>query len=115
MLESVDWKFRLTGKRIVQVKTKSASVRKIAVLDVLTNLMFAVEVPKEVDFESLEIDKEYLFSLKGYTSKKVDNVENEFLGFFEETDIDQNFEDFIRAYWVYPAKIQFDLVEVEEA
>jgi len=56
LLESADWIFRLTDRRIVQVKTKNTSVRKIAVLDVLTNLMFAVEAPKELDFENIEVE-----------------------------------------------------------
>jgi hypothetical protein len=115
LLESADWIFRLTDKRIVQVKTKNMSVQKIAVLDVLTNLMFAVEAPEEFDFEVVETGKEYLFSLKVYTSKKVEDVDAEFLGFFEAADVNQKIEDFIKAYWVYPAKIRFDLTEVEEA
>jgi len=115
LLESADWIFRLTDRRIGQVKTKNTSVRKIAVLDVLTNLMFAVEAPKELDFENIETGKEYLFNLKVYTSKKVEGVDAEFLGFFEAADVNQKIEDFIRAYWVYPAKIRFDLTEVEDA
>ncbi len=97
------------------VKTKNTGVRKIAVLDVETNLMFAVEVPAEIDFESIKEGKNYMFDLKVYTSKKVDDVEGEFVAFFEAADISQKLEDFIRAYWVYPSKIRFDLFEAEEA
>ncbi len=35
-------------------------VRKVAVLDVLTNLMFAVEVPDMISMKELSVDKEYL-------------------------------------------------------
>lgn len=109
------WIFRDTNKRLVTVKAKNADIRKIAVLDALTNLMFAVEVPLEMDFERLEIGNNYLFELKVFTSKNVDDVEGEFIDFFEAGDINQNIEDFIRAYWVHPTKIRFDLAEVEEA
>ena len=34
--------------------------------------------------------------------------------FFDALDVDQAAEDFIKAYWVYPIKIRFELVEVEE-
>ena len=115
MFTENQWIFRYNNKRLVTVKAKSADVRKIAVLDVLTNLMFAVEVPQEIDLESLKIGKDYMFDLKVFTSRDVDCVEGEFVAFFEAADINQDIEDFIRAYWVYPAKIRFELSEVEEA
>ena len=115
MFTEKQWIFRYTDKRLVTIKAKSADVRKIAVLDVLTKLTFAVEVPQEIDLESLKIGKDYMFDLKIYTSKDVGGVEGEFVAFFEAGDINQNIEDFIRAYWVYPKKIRFDLAEVEEA
>ena len=49
-LES-DWNFRVFDKRLVVVKTKNESVRKVAVLDVLTNLMFAVDSARH-DFDA---------------------------------------------------------------
>ncbi len=107
--------FRKTDKRLVVVKTKSEAARKIAVLDALTNLMFMVQTPESVDMEGLAVNKEYLFTLRILTAKEVSDVPKDFVGFFEALDIDQETEDFIRAYWAYPAKIRFELVEVEEA
>ena len=40
--------------------------------------------------------------------------DKEFYNFFDALDVDQAAEDFIKAYWVYPSKIRFELVEVEE-
>ena len=40
-----NWNFRVFDKRLIVVKTKNERIRKTAILDVLTNVMFAVEVP----------------------------------------------------------------------
>jgi hypothetical protein len=112
-LES-DWNFRVFDKRLVVAKAKNESVRKFAMLDVLTNLPFAVEVPEEFEMQQLVIGKEYLANLRVYTSKNMESVDKDFINFFEALDIDQTIQDFIKAYWIYPDKIRFQLVEVEE-
>ena len=109
-----DWNFRVFDKRLIVVKTKNESVCKVAVLDVLTNLMFAVEVPDTVPMQELGVEKEYLANLRVYLTKNVEGVEGDFVNFFEALDIDQSIEDFIKAYWVYPSKIRFILESVEE-
>ncbi len=110
-----DWNFRVFDKRLVVIKTKNTSVRKVAVLDVLTNVTFAIDVPDMISMdEELTIDNEYLVNLRVYTTKKLNAVDKDFLDFFEALDIDQNIEDFIKAYWIYPSKIRFELVEIEE-
>jgi hypothetical protein len=117
-LDSVDskvWNFRAQDKRLIVVKTKSESVRKAAVLDVLSNLAFAVEITGELSFDDLKVNGEYLATLKVYTSKNLDGIDKEFYNFFEASDIDQSMEDYIKAYWVYPSKIRFQLESVEEA
>ena len=96
------------------MKTKVESVRKAAVIDVLTNLSISLNVPNEFAMEDLAANKEYLASIKVYTSKNLQGVDEEFTNFFDAVDVDQNVEDFIKAYWVYPSKIRFELVEVEE-
>jgi len=109
-----DWNFRLLDKRLVTVKTKSEAARKIVVLDVLTNLMFTVYAVETIDIGKLEVDTEYIFNLNVYTSKNVDNIKEDFVSFFEALDIDQSMDDFIKAYWAYPTKTRFELIEVEE-
>lgn len=109
-----DWNFRILDKRLVVVKTKNESVRKVAVLDVLTNLTFAVEVPGTISMQELNAEKEYLANLKVYTSKNLKGVDKDFVNFFEALDVDQRIEDFIKAYWIYPTKIRFELLDVEE-
>ena len=109
-----NWNFRVFDKRLIVVKTKNESVRKVAVLDVLTNLMFSVEVPDMISMKELIVDTEYLANLRVYTAKDVGNVDKEFINFFEALDIDQSIEDFIKAYWIYPSKIRFELAEIEE-
>jgi len=109
-----NWNFRILDKRLVVVKTKTESNHKVAVLDVLTNLMFTVQVPVTIPLEQLTPNHEYLFNLRVLTSKLVDDVDKDFVGFFEALDIDQYIEDFIKAYWVYPTKVRFQLEEIEE-
>src|SRR5271157_1817203 len=112
-LES-DWNFRVFDKRLIVVKTKNENVRRVAVLDVLTNLTFSVEVPDMISMKELDVDGEYFANLRVYTAKDTGNVDKNFIDFFEDLDIDQSIEDFIRAYWIYPSKIRFELVEIEE-
>jgi hypothetical protein len=63
--------------------------------------------------ESLEVEKGYLATLRVYTLKNPMGVKSDFVEFFEVLDVDQSAEDFIRAYWLYPDLIRFELVEVE--
>ena len=109
-----EWNFRVFDKRLVVVKTKNNSVHKVAVLDVLTNLMFAIEIPDMISMKELSIDTEYLANLRVYTAKNMENIDKDFIDFFETLDIDQNIEDFIKAYWIYPNKIRFELEDIEE-
>jgi len=109
-----EWNFRMTTQRLIVVKTKAESVRKAAALDVLTNLSISLNIPNEFAMEDLAANKEYLATLKAYTSNNLKGVDEEFTNFFSAVDVDQNVEDLIKAYWVYPNKIRFELVEVEE-
>ena len=110
-----EWNFRVNAQRLVIVKTVAAKVRKAAVLDVLTQISFALEIPDDYPIEKLQANKEYLAQFKVYTSKKLEGVDKHFISFFDVVDVDQNVEDFIKAYWVYPAKMRFELTEVEES
>jgi hypothetical protein len=84
------------------------------VLDVLTNLSFAIYVPDNISMESLIPEKEYFAQLKVYTYKSNQGIEKEFINFFEAIDVDQALEDFIKAYWIYPSKISFELEKLGE-
>lgn len=110
------WNFRKQDKRLVTVKTKAEHIRKVAVVDELTNIMFMVEVPADssTPLEQLELGKEYLFNLKVLTSKNLNDVKPDAINFFQAIDIDQPIEDFIQAYWLYPTKVRFQLTETEE-
>jgi len=109
-----DWNYRKTDQRLIVVKTKNINVRKAAALDVLTNMSIAINIPEEISIDNLQPETEYLAQLKVYTSKNLEGIDKEFVDFFDALDIDQSTEDFIKAYWVYPSKIMFELVEVEE-
>ncbi len=109
-----DWNFRVFDQRLIVVKTKNPAVRKAAVLDVVTNLMFTIEVPGEISMDDLVVNKEYLANLRVYTQKNVADVDKDFISFFEALDIDQSIEDFLKAFWVYPGKIRFKLDSLEE-
>ena len=69
-----DWNFRVFDKRLVVVKAKNESIRKVAVLDVVTNLPFAVEVPDMISLRELIVGKEYLANLRVYTSKNLEGL-----------------------------------------
>jgi hypothetical protein len=112
--QETNWNFRKTDQRLIVIKTKNTNIHKAAALDVLTNVSFALEVPENTRMEELQLEKEYLTQLKVYTSKSLEGIDKEFFNFFDALDVDQDMENFIKAYWVYPTKIRFELVEVEE-
>ena len=109
----IDWVYRIFERRTVSVKAKNEQVRKIAAVDLLTSLPFGVEVPIDVPMENLEIEKAYFASLKVYTARNIEGTAPEYVEFFEVLDVDQSIEDFIKAYWLYPKLIRFELVEAE--
>ncbi len=112
--QETDWNYRKTDQRLIVVKTKNENIGKAAALDVLTNLSFSVDIPEKITVKNLLLEKEYLANLKVYTSKNLDGIDKEFFNFFDALDVDQAMEDFIRAYWVYPSKIRFELEAIEE-
>ena len=109
-----DWNFRKIDQRLIVIKTKNENIRKATALDVLTNLPLAINVPESIPMEDLQPEKEYLAQLKVFTLKNLEGIDKEFLNFFDALDIDQAIEDFIKAYWVYPSKIRFELADLEE-
>ena len=111
--EQGDWNYRSLDSRRVVIKGKSNEVRKVSIIDVLTGLPLPLEAPTEFDMQSLDIEKGYYVTFKIYTLKRVEGVPADFVDFFEVLDVDQKTEDFIKAYWLYPSYIRFELVEAE--
>lgn len=108
-----NWSYRITASRQITVKARNDSLRKISVIDVSTNLPFPLEATVNSSTKSLEVEKMYFATFRVYTLKNVENVSSDFVEFFKAVDTDQSFEDFIKAYWLYPSYIRFDLVEAE--
>jgi hypothetical protein len=111
--EQGDWNYRSLDSRRVVIKGKSNEVRKVSIIDVLTGLPLPLEVPTEFDMQSLDIEKGYYVTFKIYTLKKAEGVPADFVEFFQVLDVDQKTDDFIKAYWLYPSYIRFELVEAE--
>ncbi len=107
------WSFRIEAIRQIVVKARNDQVRKVSVVDVLTNAPFPLETRKDFPQESLEVQRNYYATFKVYTLKDVKDVAADFVDFFEAVDVDQSVEDFLKAYWLYPNYIRFELVEVE--
>ena len=108
-----DWNYRTVDSRRILVKAKSDDLRKISVIDMLTGLSFPLEAPTDFNAQSLEKEKGYFVTFKIYTLKKAEEVPADFVEFFKVVDVDQKTEDFIKAYWIYPRYIRFELVEAE--
>ena len=106
-----DWNYRTIDSRRILVKGKSDDLRKISAIDVLTGLPFPLEASTDFNTQSLEKEKGYFVTFKIYTLKKVEEVPADFVEFFKVIDVDQKTEDFIKAYWLYPRYIRFELVE----
>lgn len=112
--KEAEWNYRKTDQRLIIVKSKNENIRRVAVLDVLTNVPLTINIPEDIAINDLQIEKEYLTHLKVYTSKNLEGINEEFFNFFDALDVDQDIESFIKAYWVYPSKIRFDLENIEE-
>ena len=110
---NTNWIFRIFDRRVISVKAKNEEVRKAAVIDAVTCLPFTIEVPNEMSLNDLELEKAYNASLKVYTARDVDGVPSDMISFFKVLDVDQKMDDFIKAYWLYPKLIRFELSDIE--
>jgi hypothetical protein len=108
-----DWVYRIFDRRSISVKGKNEQVRKLAAIDLLTNVPFGIEVPQDGPFGDVEIGKTYFISMRVYTTREISGVSPESIDFFTILDVDQSMEAFIKAYWLYPKLIKFELVELE--
>jgi hypothetical protein len=111
--DAVDWVYRIFDHRMMSVKAKNETVQKVAAIDLLTNLPFSADVVSDEVMRKLETDKVYYASLKVFTAQNVSSVAPEFVEFFTILDVDQSIEDFIKAYWLYPKLIRFELADAE--
>ncbi|MCW4000745.1 MAG: hypothetical protein NWE93_10940 [Candidatus Bathyarchaeota archaeon] len=109
-----EWNFRIVENRLVTVKAVNQETRKIAVEDAQTKLLFTADASDAIEIKGIEAKKQYLFTVNVYTSKRLSDVKEDFLGFFEAVDVDQEMEDFIKAFRFYPTKLRFELVEAAE-
>jgi len=110
----LDWIYRIFDRRTISIKAKNEEARKIAAIDVLTNLPLSIEVSKDLPLENVEVEKSYFASLKVYTFRNIQGIAPEHVDFLEAVDVDQPMEDFIKAYSIYPKLIKFELVEAEQ-
>jgi hypothetical protein len=85
----------------------------MAAIDLVTNLPFAIEVPHSISLDSVDLENAIYASLKVYTAENIGGVPQEYVEFFKVLDVDQSIEDFIKAYWLFPTLIRFELVEME--
>jgi hypothetical protein len=108
-----EWNYRTQASRQVIVKAKNSEVRKISVIDLQKKRPFLLTAPPDFEMETLELEKGYFVTFKIYTLKNVQDVTPDFIEFFTAVDIDQNVEDFIKAYWLYPNCIKFELTDTE--
>jgi hypothetical protein len=108
-----EWNFRILASRQIIVKAKNDKIRKVSVIDVLTNAPLPLETPADFPMDALEVQKGYYATFKVYTLKSVKDVASDLVEFFAALDVDQSVEDFIKAYWLYPNNIRFELVEAE--
>jgi hypothetical protein len=61
----------------------------------------------------VEVEKAYMARFKVYTARDAADAAPDYVEFFQVLDVDQAAEDFIKAYWMYPKYIKFELVEAE--
>lgn len=107
------WNYRITATRPILIKDKKDNVRKAIAIDLLVDLPFVFMISENVSVVTVEVEKRFSATLKVFTSKNLEDVESEFVEFFEVLDVDQSFEAFVKAYWMYPNHIAFELTEIE--
>ena len=109
-----EWNYRIVASRQIVIKAKNNEVRKISAIDLLTKLPFLLVAPMDFPIDTLEVEKGYFATFKVYTLKNVKEIPSDLVEFFAAVDVDQNVEDFIKAYWLYPSYIKFEFVESEQ-
>jgi hypothetical protein len=109
-----EWNFRIVENRLVTVKVVNEKTRKIVAQDTQTHLLFTIDASPAIEIKKIATKKQYLFTVNVYTAKNLDDVKADMLGFFEAVDVDQEMEDFLTAFRVYPSKVHFELVEFME-
>lgn len=112
-IKGSDCNYRVSATRPILIKAKNDRMRKAIAIDLIVNLPLAFEISQSVPVKSVEVGKEFSVTLKLYSSKNVEGVDAEFVEFFEVLDADQRFDDFVRAHWMYPNYIAFDLTRIE--
>jgi hypothetical protein len=110
--KGAEWNYRIIATRTILIKAKNDQMRKAVAVDLSANLPFAFGFP-EVPTEKIEVEKKSLATLKVFTSKNVQDVDSEFIEFFEVLDVDQSFEDFVKAYQKYPNHVAFEITQIE--
>ncbi|MCW4006973.1 MAG: hypothetical protein NWF04_10365 [Candidatus Bathyarchaeota archaeon] len=108
------WVFRGSDLRPIQVKAKNMQIRKIAAMDLATSLPFGLDVPEEVPVESVKVGQASIVRLKIYTAQTVEDVAPEYAELFKTQNADQPTENFLKAYWLYPKHIKFELTEIQQ-
>ena len=79
----------------------------------MTSLPFGIDVLPDVSLADIAVGETYNVRIKVYTSSNLQGVAPEHMDFFEVLDVDHTVEDFIKACWLYPKLIKFELVEIE--
>lgn len=108
-----NWIFRVKERILVNILSIDKRTRKITLRDPRRSLPISVDISKNISLTNLLVGKEYLVNLKIYTSKDLQDVDGDFISFFEEVDVDQSIDNFIKAYWIYPTKIKFKVESIE--
>jgi hypothetical protein len=108
-----DWNYRIIETRPVLIKARNDRMRKAVAIDLSLDLPFAFEISPDVAMNEVKVERRFVATLKVYTSNSVEDVADEFVEFFKVLDVDQSFEAFVKAYWMYPNYISFELTKIE--
>ena len=68
---------------------------------------------EDILINSFEIEKSYFATLKIFTARNVKDISEQHMEFFKQLDVDQDAQNFIRAYWLYPKYVKFELERIE--
>jgi hypothetical protein len=108
-----DWNYRIIETRPILIKARNDLLRKAVAIDLSIDLPFAFEISSDVAINEVKVERRFVATLKVYTSNSVEDVADEFVEFFKVLDVDQSFEAFVKAYWMYPNYISLELTKIE--
>ena len=113
MIREPKWKYRITDSKIIRVIRKNEEIREVDAVDLSMDTGFILDVPENISFEDIQVNKIYRATFKVYTAKLTPEIEKAYSKLSKESDTGRKLMDFLKRSGGYQTLYKFELVELE--